>query len=105
MRARRAFGVTLQRLRAATTSFSIEGAYERKETEAVIHVTYSYSRDHRADLKQWMLALITSEEGVPQFLQPLDGSRQTQVLRLADVHRRVLHLLGPPYERAYLLLT
>jgi hypothetical protein len=34
-----------------------------------------------------------------------DGSRQIQVLRLADVHRLVLHLLGPTYERAYLLFT
>src|SRR5258707_3774087 len=39
----------------------------------VIEVTYGYSRDHRADLKKWMLALGTSGEGVPQFLQPLDG--------------------------------
>jgi transposase len=36
-------------------------------------VTYGYSRDHREDLKQWMLALVTCGEGVPQFLQPLDG--------------------------------
>ncbi len=41
---------------------------------AVIEVTYGYSRDHRADLKQWMPALVTSGEGVPQFLQPLDGN-------------------------------
>ena len=40
----------------------------------VIEVTYGYSRDHREDLKQWMLALVTSGEGVPQFLQPLDGN-------------------------------
>jgi transposase len=40
----------------------------------VIEITYGYSRDHRADLKQWMLALVTSGEGVPQFLQPLDGN-------------------------------
>jgi transposase len=41
---------------------------------AVIEVTYGYSRDHREDLKQWMLALVTSGEGIPQFLQPLDGN-------------------------------
>jgi transposase len=37
-------------------------------------VTYGYSRDHRADLKQWMLAVVTSGEGVPQFLPPLAGN-------------------------------
>ena len=39
-----------------------------------IAVTYGYSRDHRDDLKQWMLALVTTGEGVPQFLKPLDGN-------------------------------
>jgi len=92
-RARRAFGVEVGRLHADTTSFSVHGQYastaadapgtepaagatEREEEEdpAVIAVTYGYSRDHREDLKQWMLALVTSGEGVPQFLQPLDGN-------------------------------
>jgi transposase len=39
-----------------------------------IAVTYGYSRDHRDDLKQWMLALVTADEGIPQFLKPLDGN-------------------------------
>ena len=96
LRARRAFGVTTHRLHADTTSFSVHGQYARKpphemtaapapepstapaeeaeEAPAVIQVTYGYSRDHREDLKQWMVALISSGEGVPQFLQPLDGN-------------------------------
>ena len=37
-------------------------------------MTYGYSRDHREDLKQWMLALVTSKDGVPHFLKPLDGN-------------------------------
>ncbi len=47
---------------------------EEEAAPTVIEVTYGYSRDHREDLKQWMLALVTSGEGVPQFLQPLDGN-------------------------------
>jgi transposase len=97
LRARRAFGLEVGRLHADTTSFSVHGRYaldlpEVLETPealkaaaqaneavddgapAVIEVTYGYSRDHREDLKQWMLALVTSGEGVPQFLQPLDGN-------------------------------
>jgi transposase len=85
LRARRAFGVEVSRLHADTTSFSVHGQYgsEAPDAEtaegasegkpAVIEVTYGYSRDHREDLKQWMLALVTCGEGVPQFLQPLDG--------------------------------
>jgi transposase len=38
-------------------------------------VTYGYSREHRADLKQWMLALATMRHGdVPWFCQALDGN-------------------------------
>lgn len=96
LRARKVFGVTTERLHADTTSFSVHGQYARKPIEAardappteeraassatvdqdlptIIQVTYGYSRDHREDLKQWMLALITSGDGVPQFLRPLDG--------------------------------
>jgi transposase len=89
LRARRVFGVPVERLHADTTSFSVHGRYASiasdqgtaegaaeaapEDEPAVIAVTYGYSRDHREDLKQWMLALITSREGVPQFLQPLDG--------------------------------
>jgi len=40
----------------------------------VNEVNYGYSRDHRDDLKQWILALVTSGEGIPQFLRPLDGN-------------------------------
>ncbi len=87
LRARRAFGIPLHRLHADTTSFSVEGEYDREEAEAVIHVTYGYSRDRRADLKQWMLALITSEEGIPQFLQPLDGNASDKVALLQAIQQ------------------
>jgi hypothetical protein len=40
----------------------------------VIEVNYGYSRDHRDDLKQWILALVTSGEVIPQILRPLDGN-------------------------------
>jgi transposase len=70
-----------------TLQAAVRGAQERASPDApgeedgedtgaptVIAVTYGYSRDHREDLKQWMLALVTSGEGAPQFLQPLDGN-------------------------------
>ena len=76
MRARQAFGIRAERLHADTTSFSVQGAYDSQEEDAeqVIAITYGYSRDHREDLKQWMLSIITSGEGVPLFLRPVDGN-------------------------------
>jgi transposase len=103
LRARRAFGVEVGRLHADTTSFSVHGQYAstavdapgaesavgatdgEAEEPAVIAVTYGYSRDHREDLKQWMLAIVTSGEGVPQLLQPLDGNASDKRALLAAV--------------------
>jgi len=70
---------TPERLKAAAQSGTAGADASSEDGEdagapTVIEVTYGYSRDHREDLKQWMLALVTSGEGVPQFLQPLDGN-------------------------------
>ncbi len=111
VRARRAFGVPVERLHADTTSFSVHGQYTRKpgsappeaaleetgpeESEdlpAVIEVTYGYSRDHREDLKQWMVALVTSGEGVPQYLKPLDGNASDKRALLAAVSTLTVQL-------------
>jgi transposase len=91
--ARTIFGVKAQQVHVDTTSFSVSGAYSVKEAEeqtapdaALIAITYGYSRDHRADLKQWMLALATTHDGdVPLFLQPLDGNSSDKVSLLAAV--------------------
>jgi transposase len=38
---------------------------------AVIAITYGYSRDHREDLKQWMVARASTHDGeVPLFCSP-----------------------------------
>jgi transposase len=69
-----------------TTSFSVSGEYEPDFDGHTIAVTYGYSRDHRADRKQWMLALATTRDGdIPLFLQPLDGNMSDQVSLLAAV--------------------
>jgi transposase len=78
-RARRMFGVQATTWHGDTTSFSVHGQYTHPDDqsegdETLIEVTYGYSRDHREDLKQWMLTIITSGEGVPLFLRPLSGN-------------------------------
>src|SRR5262249_14405201 len=51
-----------------------------------IAVTYGYSRDHRADLKQWMLALATTRAGdIPLFCQAVDGNASDKVTLVAAV--------------------
>ena len=62
------------------------GAEQTSSEAAVIAITYGYSRDHREDLKQWMIALATAHDGdVPLFLQPLDGNSSDKISLLAAV--------------------
>ena len=100
-RARKIFGIKAEQVHVDTTSFSVSGAYanaaptakepgEAKESTepeaALIAITYGYSRDHRSDLKQWMLALATTHDGdVPLFLHPLDGNSSDKVSLLASI--------------------
>jgi transposase len=69
--ARQRFEVPARQVHIDTTSFA---------------VTYGYSRDHRADLKQWMLALATTRAGdVPLFCQALNGNASDKVSLVAAV--------------------
>ena len=88
--ARQIFGISARHVHVDTTSFSVSGAYagcEQQESEATaIAITYGYSRDHRADLKQWMLSLATTHEGdIPLFLRALDGNSSDKVTLVAAV--------------------
>jgi transposase len=85
LQARQRFGIKSKQVHIDTTSFSVNGEYlveenknneNEKEDEATpIAITYGYSRDHRADLKQWMLGLVTTHDGdIPIFLRPLNGN-------------------------------
>ncbi len=80
LQARRVFGIQARHVHVDTTSFSVSGEYagakEAGDLDAsTLAITYGYSRDHRADLTQWMLALATTHEGdVPLFLRPLNGN-------------------------------
>ncbi|GER86270.1 IS4 family transposase [Dictyobacter vulcani] len=92
--ARQRFGVKARHLHVDTTSFSVNGAYEtNQENEHVIAITHGYSRDHREDLKQWMLALATTHQGdIPLFLQPLSGNssdKESLVKVIADLHAQL----------------
>jgi transposase len=99
--ARQVFGISAHQVHVDTTSFSVSGAYTSADERAqeagtsaealeaqtaLIAITYGYSRDHREDLKQWMVALATTHEGdVPLFLQPLDGNSSDKVTLLTAV--------------------
>lgn len=64
-----------------TTSFSVSGAYEEQTDEHTITLTHGYSKDHRPDLKQVVLELVTSHDGgIPLMMKSLDGNASDSVI-------------------------
>ncbi len=71
----RVYGIEHRFVHLDTTSFSVEGEYDRPEEPGIIRITYGYSRDHRPDLKQVVAALLTTyRSALPVWIQALDGN-------------------------------
>ncbi len=90
------FGVATNTLHLDSSSFHVHGEYEANSTEVSfvvdkpasvdkesfevatpkpIHITHGYSRDHRPDLKQFIIDLICNGDGdVPLYLRVADGN-------------------------------
>jgi transposase len=74
-----------------SSSFGVEGAYEREREVVVdgavqpIAITHGYSRDRRPDLKQFVMNLVCWEDGdLPAFLEIGDGN-QSDKARFAQL--------------------
>ena len=82
------FGVAVETAHLDSTSFHVDGDYALKGEEAepgTLHLTYGYSRDHRPDLKQFVLNLICAGDGdIPVFLELANGN-QSDKARFADL--------------------
>jgi transposase len=87
LRAVQIFGVALESAHLDSTSFHLHGNYQEAplpqtdsdETVAeprAIEITYGYSRDHRPDLKQFMMNLICTGDGdIPLWLEMANGNQ------------------------------
>lgn len=78
--AARKFGVKMDSLHLDSSSFHVDGEYinnakHREAKPGAIEITYGYSRDHRPDLKQFILDLMCSGDGdIPLYLRVTDGN-------------------------------
>jgi transposase len=77
--AARQFGVKLNSLHLDSSSFHVDGEYFQPQEDIVepgaIHITHGYSRDHRPDLKQFIVDLMCSGDGdIPLYLRVGDGN-------------------------------
>ena len=87
-----------------TTSFHVDGRYNSEETptEQGVHITHGYSRDHRPDLNQVMLALIVEPQaGIPVLMKPLSGN-SSDAQEFGQVIRDHMAQLHTTYGATYL---
>jgi transposase len=83
-----------------TTSFHVDGLYNSEcddfdENAGVIHVSKGYSRDHREDLNQVVLELITeSRANLPMMMRPLSGNASDKTSFKDSIERHIGQLRG-----------
>lgn len=60
-----------------STSRSVHGVYNRPD--GTLAVTHGYSKDHRPDLRQFLIALLCNREGIPLSADVQDGNQSDKV--------------------------
>jgi transposase len=82
LKAARQFGVRTESVHLDATSLHLHGHYAHDNQEAepeAIRITHGYSRDHRPELKQFVVDLMcTGDGGIPLFLRVADGNEADQ---------------------------
>jgi transposase len=85
------FGVSKKFRHLDSTSMEVHGEYEDEEGFQLI--TFGYSKDHRPDLKQFMIYLMSSQDGdVPLLAKTVAGNTSDKKLfreRLKEIHQQI----------------
>lgn len=75
------FGISTQSVHLDSTSFHLHGEYNTGAggSPEEIRITHGYSRDHRPDLKQFVVDLMSTKDGgIPLFLRVANGNEADQ---------------------------
>lgn len=81
---------------ADTTSVSLYGEYEGYDAPQFLKLLQGYSKDGHPELKQLMIGLATTRDGIPLFAEVMDGNTSDKVWNLRLVRELSRHL---PAER------
>lgn len=74
-----------------STSMSVQGEYKLEEDETKegeIEITYGYSKDHRPDLKQFMVDLIVSSDGDVPLLMRIGSGNESDKSIFAEIIKK-----------------
>jgi len=95
------YGIEAKYVHLDSSSFHLHGAYEGQEAEReAISITYGYSKDHRPDLKQVVVQLITSHKSaLPVWFEALSGNSNDKKTFTESVkaYGKQLSASGRPY--------
>lgn len=94
-------GLSPKQAHLDATSFHVDGNYHSNDApgEGVIQITRGYSRDHRPDLNQVVLELITENKaGIPLLMKPLSGNQSDKTSFQEVVARHVEQLQAAGIE-------
>jgi len=85
------FGVSQKFRHLDSTSMEVHGAYE--DEKGIQLITFGYSKDHRPDLKQFMIYLMSSQDGdVPLLAKTVAGNSSDKTLfreRLKELQKQI----------------
>ena len=74
----RRFGIESRNVHFDTTSISVYGDYD--QTDEPFKITYGHSKDHRPDLKQFLISMLCVDRNIPIVGAPKDGNASDKTL-------------------------
>lgn len=98
------YGIRSRFVHLDSSSFHLHGAYEEDEPEReAVSITYGYSKDHRPDLKQVVVQLITHHKSaLPVWLEVLSGNSNDKKTFKATIKAYCKQLSAA--EQAYVVM-
>lgn len=87
------------------TGFHLDGKYKSEEVPStkVVKITKGYRRDHRPDLNQVVLQLISERQaGIPLLMEPLNGNKSDKE-RFRQTIQNHIGQLNHDFKREYIV--
>jgi transposase len=81
------------RLHYDTTTINVTGEYDSAFNTRLIQIVRGRSKDHRNDLKQFIISLVTNQHGIPLFMEPLSGNisdKKTLIRTIQEVRKNLI---------------
>jgi transposase len=89
------FDINCKHVRFDTTSVSVFGDYDLYSNEnhsQPFEITYGHSKDHRPDLKQFLISMLCVDRNIPIFGKTEDGNGSDKIINneiLTDISKRM----------------